>query len=107
MKPKAALGFRAHSGWAVLKLEKTFASHAMIHTAEGMHYRSALARASKSCGLTVIGIQESDLFQTAASLLKLKAADMDAHLGAVGRELGPPWTQDEKRVALAAWIALA
>jgi hypothetical protein len=77
-------------------LESILASHALIHTAEGVMFRDALAWAAESLGLPVKGICEKEL--APASLKRLDS---------LGKQLGPPWTQDQKYATLAALIALA
>jgi hypothetical protein len=71
-------------------LAAILASHALIHTAEGDLYRSALAR----------GAEQHDL-----EVVMVSARDLDAHVGwmrAMGREAGPPWGKDQKLAAVAA-----
>jgi hypothetical protein len=76
-------------------LESILRSHALIHAAEGDHFRGALAAAAEALGIAVIAIPEEELGSEAT------------HLGGLGRALGPPWTRDQKQATLAAWIALA
>jgi hypothetical protein len=38
--------------------------------------------------------------------LKLAPDAITARLAALGKPLGPPWTQDEKLASLAAWLVL-
>jgi len=87
-------------------LETTLASHALIHAAEGELFRAALARASEHAGLAVVGFRERDLIDEAQRRLRLGADEIAARLTEFGREFGPPWTQDEKRATLAAWLTL-
>lgn len=94
------------SGKPLPSIEKILASHALIHTADGEHFRSALRDAAKRIGLPVIEVVERDLLPTASKLLKLAPKKLTAQLAALGKPLGPPWSQDEKFAALAAWLAL-
>jgi hypothetical protein len=69
-------------------------SHALIHTAEGEFFRDILVSACEQCGLPVMRIKERHLPDNPL-------------VTELGRSLGPPWRQDEKRATLAAWAALA
>ena len=51
------------SGRALPELEKILASHALIHTADGEHFREALLRASARCGLRDLRIKERELLK--------------------------------------------
>ncbi len=77
-------------------LEKTLASHAMIHTAEGEMFRNVLVWSAKECRLPVTGVREKEL--DAVSLQRV---------GSLGKLIGPPWTQDQKYATVAALMALA
>jgi hypothetical protein len=82
------------------KLEAILASHALVHAAEGELYRDALVGASESCHLPVTAIGRRQLGEMANQPpLRRRLADM-------GKALGPPWRQEHKEAALAAWNAL-
>jgi hypothetical protein len=94
-----ACGILFASGRPLPNLASTLASHALIHTAEGEHYRAALIHAAEHCGLRVTRVKEKDaLANTVPGLQK--------DLARLGREIGPPWRQDEKLATVAAWLAL-
>jgi hypothetical protein len=95
------------SGRPLPALESILASHALIHTADGEHFRAALAHACERSGIPVTGVRERDLPQRAEAALKRPSSDLTAEVAALGRALGPPWTQDQKLAALAGWVALA
>lgn len=95
------------SGRALPALEAILASHALLHTAEGEFYRQALVEAGEHCGLRVTGLKEREAYERAAELLDLSVPELQARIGALGRGIGPPWTQDQKYAALVAWLALA
>lgn len=95
------------SGRPLGSLESILASHAMIHTAEGEFFREALRRACKKSGVPVSGIRERELLDHAAEKLRLPAGELQRHTAKMGESLGPPWRQDEKLAALAAWLVLA
>jgi hypothetical protein len=88
-------------------LEKILASHALIHTADGVLFRKALLHASARCGLPVLSVKERELLDRAEQTLRLKPADLTRRVTELGRPLGSPWSQDEKFASLAAWLALA
>jgi hypothetical protein len=87
-------------------LESVLASHALIHTADGEHFREALAGAGKQHRVPVARIREKDLVAQAAQMLGRSAPALQAAVTAWGKPLGPPWTQDQKLSALAAWLGL-
>ncbi len=97
----------AAAGRPLPPLESVLASHALIHTADGEHFRDALAAASEGLRLRVTRIREKELLARAEAALRRPAKDLQAVVTAWGKALGPPWTQDQKLSALAAWTALA
>jgi hypothetical protein len=88
-------------------LAAILASHALIHTADGELYRDALTDAAARCDLALRRIKERELMAQGARVLHVPEDALPARLTALGRALGPPWRQDEKLAALAAWVALA
>ena len=94
------------SGRALPSLDKILASHALIHTADGEHFRSALRSAGEACGLAALEVPARDLLATASKRLGIPPKKLTAQLIALGKPLGPPWSQDEKFATLAAWLAL-
>jgi hypothetical protein len=95
------------SGRPLPALAATLASHALIHTAEGEFFRNAFARACAEIGVPVSKIRERELFDIASGELRIPAARFKSKLANLGRELGPPWTQDQKNAALVGWLLLA
>lgn len=95
------------SGRPLPALEKILASHALIHTADGEIFRGSLRAACAGCNLPVHAIREKELFGTASKALGISEAVLKRRVTALGKALGPPWTQDEKFAALAAWLTLA
>jgi hypothetical protein len=91
----AGCGVLLGSGKELPGLAKVLASHASIHTAEGVMFRDVLVWAAKECRLPVTGVREKDL--NGASLKRI---------GSLGKLIGPPWTQDQKYAAVAALMAL-
>lgn len=88
-------------------LQAILASHALLHAAEGALFREALMAASEASGMRVSAIPEREVRRLAGTALELAPEVLDERLGAMGRAAGPPWRQDEKLAALAAWTALA
>jgi hypothetical protein len=74
-------------------LESILASHALAHAAEGRLYQEALLQGAESCGLEAVAVPKR-------SIVPREGIDE------LRRELGPPWAEDQKLAALAAWIAL-
>jgi hypothetical protein len=101
-----ACGVVLGSGRVLPALDKILASHALIHTAEGEFYRNALVEAGEHCGLTVKGVKERELFEIGAAQLHLSIKQLERCIAELGRPIGPPWTQDQKYAALAAWLTL-
>jgi hypothetical protein len=82
-------------------------SHPLIHTAEGVLYREALAAAAEDCGLEIVRIPRRELPDRFAAALGTDDAGARELLTAFGRALGPPWARDQKDAAMAALVALA
>ncbi|MBZ5726420.1 MAG: hypothetical protein LAP87_15645 [Acidobacteriia bacterium] len=95
------------SGRPLPPLAAILAAHPLIHTAEGVFFREALHQASERCGLLVTAFRERDLPSQAAAALRIPADELLRRASALGKAAGPPWRQDEKLSALAAWLALA
>jgi len=94
------------SGRPLPGLEKTLASHALIHTADGELFREALSYAVKRCGIEMVGIKERELLERARQTLRVQPAALLRRVTELGKPFGSPWSQDEKFATLAAWLAL-
>ena len=81
-------------------------AHPLIHTAEGQLFRQAIVHGAERSSLRVVGIVERELFARAQSALGHSRKELDRRISDFGRALGPPWQQDQKFAALAAWLAL-
>ena len=99
-------GLLLASGRALPEFEKILASHALIHTADGELFRESIRSACQQAKLSMTAIRERDLLTTAADRLKKRAQFLTRHVAALGKSIGPPWTQDEKFATLAATLAL-
>jgi hypothetical protein len=95
------------SGRPAGDLSAILASHPMIHTAEGVFFRTALMEASEACGLRVFGVKERDLLNQASTQFRMSTHELQRRASELGRSIGPPWRQDEKLATIAAWLALA
>jgi hypothetical protein len=103
----AGCGVLSASGRPLPALKEILASHALIHAAEGEFYRDALARACSRENIAVVRIREREALRQACDQLHQPEAKLKERLASLGRSLGPPWTQDQKLAALAAWSLLA
>jgi hypothetical protein len=104
-QPRAA-GIVASSGRVGATLEATLASHALIHTADGNHFRDALSCACETLGFAVTRIPQRTLQPQAEAALGVPAQRLAATLTALGRGWGAPWGADQKAAALLAWLLL-
>jgi hypothetical protein len=95
------------SGKATQDLTAILRSHALIHTAEGEFFRDALKSACEACGLPVSRVAERELTSRSAIAFGLKPKEVESRVLGLGKNLGPPWRQDEKLCALAGWLTLA
>ena len=99
-------GLLLAAGRPLPALSEILASHALIHTAEGELFRDVLRQASRRCGLRLTEVRERELEEEASRSLRRPSAALQRRVADWGKALGSPWTQDEKRAALVAWLAL-
>jgi hypothetical protein len=85
-------------------LAATLASHARIHAADGEHFRAALARGADKCGLRVLRVAARALEAEAGPALGKSPRILRRTIQELGRDVGPPWTTDQKSAALLAWV---
>lgn len=88
------------------ELSAILGSHPLIHTAEGEMYREALRKACEGSRIPVTGLREREILDAGARRLQLDVETLRGRLAALGKPLGPPWSQDQKLAALAAWLVL-
>jgi hypothetical protein len=100
------LGILQASGRQAGSLEATLASHALIHTADGEHFRDALATAGTRLGLEIVRLPERQLGAVASKVLRVDERVLAGRILAMGRPAGPPWGADQKAAALFAWTLL-
>jgi hypothetical protein len=89
------------------RLESILASHALAHAAEGRLYQRALLQGAESRGLDSIAVAKQSIWEQGESALGIARDELRRWIDQLRREVGPPWAQDQKLAALAAWIALA
>jgi len=94
------------SGKALPGLESILLSHALIHTADGEHFREALRHSCADCGVEIACIRDRELLERGVKSLGMKREKLLRRLTELGGGFGAPWTQDEKYAALAAWLVL-
>ena len=99
-------GLLLASGRPLPDLESILASHALIHSADGELFRDAIADAAEKNRLPLLRIKEKEAIGEAASRLRIEAAELQRRVATLGKTVGPPWTQDQKLAAIAAWLAL-
>lgn len=87
-------------------LRAILASHALMHAAEREFFREAVREAAVRRGVATEMVREKDLPALAEGLPGTQASRRAA-LNAFGKQVGSPWTQDERSAATAAWLGLA
>lgn len=95
------------SGRSSASLEAILDSHALIHTADGNHFRAALARGCEAQGLAVVRVLRGELPARAAVVLDRTPEQLAQAVAGLGAGLGAPWGADQKSAALIAWLLLA
>lgn len=89
-----------------VSLPSILASHALIHAADGDHFRNALFVAAEQCRLQACRIPASGLEEHACRCLRLPVDRMLETVKNLGVGQGPPWGADQKKAALLAWTLL-
>ena len=102
-----AAGILDSAGRGGATLEAILASHALIHTADGHHFRAALEQGCQALGLSVSRIPQRELTGRAAAALRKTPEQLGTAVAWLGRGLGAPWGADQKSAALLAWLLLA
>ena len=91
---------------ASLRLESILASHALAHAAEGRLYQNALLAGAETCGLEAVAVPKRSIWEDGEAAFGVDREELRHWLEQLRRELGPPWAEDQKLAALAAWITL-
>jgi hypothetical protein len=95
------------SGRPLPALESVLASHALIHTADGEHFREAIQRGCEQEGVELLRFREREVPAAAAARFRTAEAELMRQVAAAGKALGAPWRADEKLAALVAWLTLS
>jgi len=101
-----AVGILESSGRTGSSLASILASHALIHTADGDHFRKALASGAERSDLAVSRVRARDLEAQAEARLRRTVPSLREAVKQLGRQVGPPWGADQKMAALLAWLLL-
>ena len=101
-----SVGILESSSRKNIALSSILASHALIHAAEGDHFRNALSAAAQRLRLEVCRLQARALEEHAMKCLRLPLKRLLDTVNGLGREIGPPWGADQKKAALLAWTLL-
>jgi hypothetical protein len=101
-----AAGVLESSSRKQIVLSSILASHALIHAADGDHFRNALAGAAEEHRLPVSRVPARALDTFASERLRKPAARLLDTVNDMGRAFGPPWGADQKNAALLAWCLL-
>jgi hypothetical protein len=80
--------------------------HIRAHAAEGVLFRRVLALGAESNGLKCRTFSDRNFDEAAAAKLGAKYSRIKRSLGALNVSVAPPWRNDEKQAAMAAWLAL-
>jgi hypothetical protein len=99
-------GILDSSGRKGSSLRSILSSHALIHSADGDHFRNALAAAAGQLGLAVHRIPARDLGAQAETGLHRPERELTIVVMQMGKQAGPPWGADQKKAALLAWLLL-
>jgi hypothetical protein len=102
----SSVGILESSGRKGSTLAATLASHALIHTADGDHFRNAIAAAAERNHLPVSRIRARELEDEAQARLSRPVVRLQETVKQLGRQVGPPWGADQKMAALLAWVLL-
>jgi hypothetical protein len=89
-----------------VSLPSILASHALIHAADGDHFRNALFVAAEQCRLPVSRIPAKELEAHATQCLHGPVSRILETVNKLGLGKGPPWGADQKKAALLAWTLL-
>jgi hypothetical protein len=102
-----AAGILESSGRKPVSLSSILASHALIHGADGDHFRNALAGAAVELRLRVCRVRVRDIESFAGERLRQPVNRLLEIVSELGRGAGAPWGADQKKAALLAWSLLA
>jgi hypothetical protein len=81
--------------------------HMRAHAREGQLFPQSLANAAKTMRIAAVTMVESEVFTIAAAKLAKSPDAVKLAVTELGRNVGKPWSAEEKAAAAAAWITLA
>ena len=81
--------------------------HMRAHAREGQLFPQSLAAAAKAMRIPAATMVESEVFTIAAAKLAKSPDAVKLAVTELGRNVGKPWSAEEKAAAAAAWITLA
>ena len=81
--------------------------HMRAHAREGHLFPQSLAAAAKTMRISAVTMVESEVFTIAAAKLAKSPDAVKLAVTELGRNVGKPWSAEEKAAAAAAWITLA
>ena len=81
--------------------------HMRAHAREGQLFPQSLANAAKTMRIAAVTMVESEVFTIAAAKLAKSPDAVKLAVTELGRNIGKPWSAEEKAAAAAAWITLA
>ena len=81
--------------------------HMRAHAREGQLFPQSLAAAAKTLRIPAVTLVESEVFTIAAAKLAKSPDAVKLAVTELGRNVGKPWSAEEKAAAAAAWITLA
>ena len=81
--------------------------HMRAHAREGQLFPQALAAAAKTMRIRATTMVQSEVFGSAASKLGQTPDAIRIAVAELGRDVGKPWSAEEKAAAAAAWTVLA
>jgi hypothetical protein len=101
-----SIGILDSAGRKPSSLSSILSSHALIHAADGNHFRNALSTAAELLRIQVCRIPARALHDQALDRLRLPQKMVLDTVNDLGSQVGPPWGADQKQAALLAWILL-
>jgi hypothetical protein len=81
-------------------------SHIRAHAAEGVLFRRVLAVAAQANGLKCQTFSDRNFDEAAAVKLGTRYSRIKRSLSDLNASVTPPWRNDEKQAAMAAWLML-
>ncbi|HUJ73612.1 MAG TPA: hypothetical protein VL359_02090 [bacterium] len=87
-------------------LPQVLGSHPLLHAAEGAFFRAVVLAEAGRLTRDAAQLDGSALPGAVARAARLTPQALAGHLARAGKLAGAPWGQEQRRCALAAWLAL-